>query len=337
MKRRIAWLLVLIICLFLVACHGTKEPEPTTIQTTQASTEETTEATIHKESQVTPLLYRVTDDKGNVVWLFGSIHVGRADFYPLPDYVLEAFDGADALAVEVDIITFESSLKLQTQALTSLVYTDGTTIQEHISQELYEKSVKILKEQKSYMKPLERYCPSFWSSMIDSAMMQQLGAQIDLGIDRHLLERAKDTDKEILQIESALFQYQMLGGFSDELQELLLEASVENYENPELAKEDLNSLMDLWASGDQKAFSAYLSDDGEVLPEETHLYEEYNKAMLVDRNQSMTDFAETALQSDKEVFICVGAAHVVGEGGIAQLLDQRGYTVECIVECSQVE
>ena len=44
----------------------------------------------------------------------------------------------------------------------------------------------------------------------------------------------------------------------------------------------------------------------------------------------MTDFAEDALASGKEVFICVGAAHIVGDGAMAQLLAQRGYTVTLV-------
>ena len=44
----------------------------------------------------------------------------------------------------------------------------------------------------------------------------------------------------------------------------------------------------------------------------------------------MTDFAEDALASGDEVFICVGAAHVVGEGAMADLLAKRGYTVTLV-------
>jgi uncharacterized protein YbaP (TraB family) len=54
--------------------------------------------------------------------------------------------------------------------------------------------------------------------------------------------------------------------------------------------------------------------------------------MVTQRNISMADFAEEALDSGKEVFICVGAAHVVGPGAMADLLTQRGYTVEVIAD-----
>ena len=45
----------------------------------------------------------------------------------------------------------------------------------------------------------------------------------------------------------------------------------------------------------------------------------------------LADFAEQALSSGKEIFICVGAAHIVGDGAVADLMSQRGYTVERVV------
>jgi uncharacterized protein YbaP (TraB family) len=44
----------------------------------------------------------------------------------------------------------------------------------------------------------------------------------------------------------------------------------------------------------------------------------------------MTEYAEEALKSGKEIFICVGAAHVVGEGAMAEQLRDLGYTVEIV-------
>ena len=64
--------------------------------------------------------------------------------------------------------------------------------------------------------------------------------------------------------------------------------------------------------------------------EEKAVYEKYNQAMVTDRNNSMAQYAENALASGKEVFICVGAAHIVGDGAVADLLSQLGYTVERI-------
>jgi len=96
-------------------------------------------------------------------------------------------------------------------------------------------------------------------------------------------------------------------------------------------KEELTTMMDLWASGDEETFEEYLRMDVETegaTAEEIALAEEFIKAMYTDRNQNMADFAEDALKSGDEVFICVGAAHVVGDDGMVGIMTERGYTVE---------
>lgn len=360
MKRLLAFLLALFLCFSLIACQKTDEKKNSSKEETkqeqkldeepasendqdqaqeQTQEQENTqeqeqiqeqENTQKKESQVTPLLYKVTDEDGNVVWLFGSIHLGQEEYYPLPEYVEDAFLGADALAVEADIVAFEKDLKAQVRALKILMYSDLSTIDDHIPGELYERSVEILEELGSYDKALDYYCPYVWADTIVSYLYQQDGADFSLGIDRHLLNWAKDTEKTIYEIESAEFQYGMLAGFSDELQIYLLEDAIRNYEDPDVFVEHTAEMMELWASGDEEAFAAYLMQEEDVSEEETLLYEEYQTAMIVNRNEGMANYAEEALESGEEVFICVGAAHVVGEGAMADLLSQRGYTVELV-------
>ena len=173
MKKIYSLLLVLCLLLSLCACSNkvlnskpTNKPtkattasvtEPTTEPATDPTTEPVTEPTDEPEtdSSITPVLYKVTDADGNAAWLFGSIHVGQDYFYPLPDYVTSAYENADALAVEADIIAFESDLSAQTDALTNLIYLDGTKISDHLPEELYTRAVEVLQEYNTYMSLLD--------------------------------------------------------------------------------------------------------------------------------------------------------------------------------------
>lgn len=286
---------------------------------------------VQKESTITPLLYRVTDQQGNVLWLFGSIHVGLESYYPLPDYVLDAFDGSDALAVELDIMKVEWNFVQQTQLLQMLVYTDGSTIADHLPEQTYTRAVEILKENETYNESLDYYMPALWWSTVESLTYEKTGAQASLGIDRHLLKRARNDGKAVREVESAEFQYAMMAGFSPELQQLLLEGAIYSYDNLEATSADMQDMMSLWAEGDEAAFGAYLNQEGEFTsPEEEALYQEYTQSLVTERNQTMTEYAVDALASGEEIFICVGAAHIVGEGAIAENLRQLGYQVEII-------
>ena len=282
-------------------------------------------------STVTPLLYKVTDDDGNVVWLFGSIHVGVESYYPLPQYVIDAYESSDALAVEVDIVAMEWDLIGQIQYLRHLIYADGTKLSDHVSEQTYSRAVEILQENGMYNTALDVYKPAFWWSAIESLTYEKLDAQASLGVDRHLLNLAKEQKKEIREVESADFQYAMMGGFSEDLQIILLESAIAGYDDPDSVSESLEEMIDLWATGDEQAFGDYLTQEEEFTSEEEALlYNEYNEKLIVERNKTMAEYAMDALESGDEVFICVGAAHVVGPGAMADILRSAGYTVEVI-------
>lgn len=340
MKRFLSFILVLCLLLGLGACGkpaavrdfdatvGSAKTEPSTALPPESVESLPTDPV---ESTITPLLYKVSDEEGHVIWLFGSIHVGLDSFYPLPGYVLEAYEAADALAVECDVVAFSKDLGAQMDALRGMVYTDGTKIADHIPQELYARAVAALTDAGMYMSSLDVYKPILWSNFLDTALYEAIGADSELGIDMYFLNDAHNTGKEVLEVESVEFQYGMLSGFSEELQILLLESSVYGYETPEESAEQVTELIDAWAFGDGEALSALLNEEPEFeSEEEALLYKEYNDAMLVNRNISMADYAQQALASGKTVFICVGAAHVVGPGAMAELLQQRGCTVELI-------
>lgn len=306
-KRFVSLLLVVVLCVVMTACG--------------------TSSTVSKG----PILYKVTDMKGHTAWLFGSIHVGREDFYPLPAHVQNAFDGADCLAVEMDIVAFEKDISQQLLATLAMTYTDGTTIKDVLPDMLYAKAIGILQEIDMYDGAgfVDSIRPVFLGSMIESSMWEDFGLDGDLGIDHHLTALAYEREKEVLEVESAKLQYDMMANFSKELQILLLESAVEAYESPEESEKQMNQLVSAWQSGDEAQLIALLaSEPKELSKEEQKLYDEYNTAMMTDRNVKMADYAEEALRSDKEVFICVGAAHIVGEGAMVQLLKERGYTVK---------
>lgn len=336
MKRIIAFLLLLAMMLVLVSCGGGEKnkDEKTTATNDDTSNIEVTEpVTEPDETGITPLLYKVTDDDGDVIWLFGSIHVGTEDYYPLPDYVMDAFEESDALAVEFDVVAYEKDLMAQINSMKPLVYSDGSTINDYLSEEVYTRAVEIMEENGIYDNLFDYYMPSVWQSFISQCMMKKLNVDSDMGVDKHMINKAYEAEKDVLDIESAEFQLGMLAGFSTELQVKLLEESVDAYDDLEAAGEELNRLISCWTSGDEEGIVEYLASDLPDIsedPEEYALYEEYNEAFILGRNNAMTVYASDALKAGDELFICVGAAHVMGETGMAAQLRDLGYKVEAI-------
>ena len=61
------------------------------------------------------------------------------------------------------------------------------------------------------------------------------------------------------------------------------------------------------------------------------LYEEYNTAMMTDRNAGMLEVAKQYLESGDTVFYAVGLAHLLDENnGLVFTLRDAGYTVTLV-------
>lgn len=300
-----------------------------------ALTEETLEEEA-PENKATPLLYKVTGAEGQKMYLMGTIHVGDARTAYLPQEVYDALDDSSALAVEFDLVDFEKKLEtdadLQAAAAASYYYLDGTTVVDHADQELLEKAEAYMKATGNYNSMLAFMKPGMWAQSLQNSFLRQgysLSGQ--KGVDRRLILRAYENDMMVVDIESGEEQMEMLGGFSDELQELLLEEAV-SYEPGEYWQE-VAELYEMWCRGDETELKAYLndtSDQAEMSAEEQALYEEYQTAMITLRNDAMLEEAEAYLETGHTIFFAVGLAHLLQDNGLVDGLRNAGYTVELV-------
>lgn len=332
MKKLICLLLSICLLASLTACGGSQPqedtiPQETTLETTQQTTQESTEPAATPSS---PVLYKVTDQEGHVIYLFGSIHVANDEMYPLPDYVMNAFNSCDSMAAEFDAVTATNDIQGMTAALRSMVLTDGTRITDHISEETYNKAVQILDQNGIYSGVYDMYTPILWYSLISSYAVMNYGLDPDNGIDMHLLTLAHKEGKPVHEVESMKSQYDLLANMSMDLQVYLLESAIAEYDDPQVQAETLE-LCHLWATGNEaKIIELLNADNAQMSSEEAVLFSEFNKVMLTDRNQAMTQFALEALEAGETMFICVGAAHILGPGAMVDLLTQSGCTAERI-------
>jgi len=285
----------------------------------------------------TPLFYKVTGDQGQTMWLLGTIHAGDARTSKLPEKIYEALDSSDALAVEFDIQAFaelaETDPQLQATVTESYFYDDGSTLSEHIDPQLYDMTVKLLKASGEYSQNVLHMKPFAAESLISNFFIRQ-GHLLTYnhGVDNRLLDRAKDAGIEILNVESEESQRQMLTGFSDALQEWMLEGTVEIGITDYWAS--TQAMYELWCEGEEEALLEFLQAESEydeaLTEEELALLEEYNNAIGTERDIQMVATAKEYLQSGKTVFFAVGLAHILGEEGLVNGLRDAGYTVEAV-------
>ena len=278
----------------------------------------------------TPLFYKVTGEDGKTLWLLGTIHVGDEHTGALPYQVNDAFQAADALAVELDSIAFAESMQtdaaLQGQLAELYYYSDNTTVSKHLSEDLYSQLKKLTLASGNNSVNAPYIKASIWSSLIENFYLQQ-GTDLSSskGVDMRLLKLAKSQEKTIYEIESGLSQYKLLSGFSDTVQSKLLEETL----NTGILGycQDVAELYELWCQGDEAMLTQYFTSGNEELSDAEA---EYQKAMITDRNKAMLKAACKYLESDETVFYAVGLAHLLGEDGLVESLREKGYTVELV-------
>ena len=283
----------------------------------------------------TPVFYKVTGADGEQMWLLGTIHLGDPRTTMLPQEIYDAFASSDALAVEFDINDFEEQLAqdpaLAEKVLEYYLYTDGTTIEDHLqTPDVFYAAMQTMKMTGQFSNVAMVTKPSMWSQAIEDFYMRQgYTLYTDYGVDMQLLELAETQGKTILNVESGMEQLEMLTGYSDEVQEMILLSTLAV--DPLTYNKEILRLFEAWCRGDEAELIQLLTTDtSEMTPEELELYEEYTRAMETDRNEKMLEVAKGYLSSGDTVFYAVGLAHLLAEDGLVNTLRQAGYTVELV-------
>ena len=311
---------------------STEESAPTEVpDVTEPPTEETDVPP--EPADPSPLLWRVTDDDGHTLYLFGTIHVGDKRNNAVLERVSPLLESCDALAVEFDVVAYEGNLQQLTRDMMQYVLTDGSVVSDYMPEEMYQTTYDLLQKAGLMPSVFEQYNLAWWSQMVQSAMLE-VYADLDVnkGMDRLLIRHAYDKEIPVLDVESAQFQMTLLNSFDNELYLLQIEHELQQIET---YNDDTNMLYELWLSGDRDAFWSFIAnefdDDAESYTEEQlALMEDYNYRLVDERNLGMRDKAIEYLNSGETVFFAVGAAHMANETGLVQLLIDAGYTVEQI-------
>lgn len=228
------------------------------------------------------------ENNGNTVYLVGSMHIADDSFYPLRPEFEEAFAEADYLGVEVDVS--KAADEAQQQLIMDMgMYKDGTALKDHVSSETYAKLGKILTE--SGMKPnaLDAFKPWVVETTISSLKAVKAGYEAAAGIDLYFVQKAIERKIPVIELESYELQLGMFNGFSKELQEKNLNIALDNFD---ILDDGVEQLAEMWKTGNDEALLEFTNSMA--------VDEEYNKAMLIDRNIGMAEKIDGYLKNGKK-------------------------------------
>ncbi len=271
------------------------------------------------QSTYNPPLWEVRSGE-NSVYLFGTIHVGKADFYPLPASVRSVFEKSDAVALEVDPADEQAAVA----AAMSAMYTPPDNIENHLDPELLSSLIEVCSGYGIPFEQIRQVKPYLLMFMLTALEYQRLGYSPDKGLENHFARRAQEQGKSVIALESMSAQMQILDRLSPGLQTAMLQIAVDEIRSGEVEGLVAEMIM-AWRTGNMDKLGAVLLAEERRLP--VAMAKEFHERFLTERNVAMVKQIERMLLAGEQVFVAVGAMHMVGEDGIPAILSANGYEV----------
>jgi len=148
----------------------------------------------------------------------------------------------------------------------------------------------------------------------------QLGFDPEQGVEQQLEHRAQTDGKPISGLETVDEQLGVLEGMTASEQTRFLEMVVEQMHD---VAGDTQSVVSAWRSGDSARLGSLLGEEYKSFPA---LY----RTLVTDRNRRWLPQIERLLHGNQDYLVIVGALHLVGDGGLVELVRRDGYKIESV-------
>ena len=277
-------------------------------------------------------LFWKVEKNNNTVYLLGSVHVGNTTMYPLDNDITDAFNLSDMLLVEADMINSAAGVEYY---MSKAVYSDGTTIKDHISAELYTKLLTVFEKYNLDPAVYGTFKPWVLAnelnvfSMTSSETAEDKAKSANLGIDMSLTINAYLSQKPVVELEGIPYQTDLFDNLTQVYQEEYLGSIIENILNTGNGdvSEDaqlLTKWLDYWIAGDLTEFKKNFAADSSL--EDSEL----TSMLYGKRDVDMTDKIQNLLDQEGKAtyFVVVGSGHFINDNSIVDLLTEKGYKVE---------
>ncbi len=252
--------------------------------------------------------------------LLGSFHYMPADSYPLDDVIYNRLEESDVLAVEVDV-TEVDQFELQQYIMEEGFLAGGMELKNIISEDIYEQIIDLAADYGLAEEDINSMQPWYASQVIAGFALQEIGMDASEGVDIHMLERAREMDKEIVELETMIVQLQIMGEMDMKVQQAVLQDTIEELDYD---LDRIKNVVESWQAGEVDPVYDFLFERRDKSPE----MQEYYTLMFDERETEMRDNIISLLEEGRKPFVVVGGGHVINDVGLLHLFQELGYEVD---------
>jgi uncharacterized protein len=257
-------------------------------------------------------------DSDTTVHLLGTVHLLRPDLDWRSAEIDAALNKADTVVFEIDMASPEGSRALMAFVSEQGMDQNGRTLTSLMSDaEAADFKAAAAAADLPY-EALETMRPWMAAMTLTATGLEKVGFDPAAGVDSVLEADARRAGKTLAYLETPEQQLGRLARLPEDTQMDFLLGTADSLGT---MGRDLDLLTSEWADGDAKGLAALMAEPELMGPASLH------EALLVARNRDWVPKIEAMLDKPGTVLVAVGAAHLVGEDSVVDLLREKGRTV----------
>ena len=262
--------------------------------------------------------------RGHTMHLFGTMHVGRPEFYPLEPRIMTALKEASTLALEIDLNQAPNEMQ-QAMITHGLLQPGGKT---YASLPPARKKRLDAQIRQAGLDPATALSlkPVLLATMLTMTEYTRLGYRADLSSDAFLAKTAHAQHVRVIGLETLAQQLSILDRLPEAARWEFLQETMDMLDSGE-ESEEAQAILQAWSTADQRGLDRVMqrseadrSMSGRFLTD----------VLLEERDRGMADRLQTLLQAENHTVGAVGVLHLLGAHGVPALLQAHGVVVERI-------
>ena len=256
----------------------------------------------------------------NSAYIFGTIHAGKKEWFPLNETIEQAFAESKVLAVEADVTDLDAMAK----TVSAMAYEAPDELSKHVPPEDFERFKAQVARLRLAESVTKRVKPFAAVSMLMFAEWEKAGYSPQFGIDAYLISKAKAMKKRVVEIEGVAAQSALMDSLTEEEHRRAFAGMLKALEDG-LIIDQLDGMVKAWQSGDAFLMLELSRRYNEKIPGAREMEEKF----IWSRHEAMLAKVEGYLnKSIEKHFIAVGSLHLAGKRGLIELLKAKGYVVK---------
>jgi uncharacterized protein YbaP (TraB family) len=266
-------------------------------------------------------LYKVQAG-GHTLYLFGTMHVGLPEFFPLEPGIEQAIATAKSVSLEID--PAQDPALVQQAMIRFGLQPAGKRSDDGMPDADRERLARALKQAGIDQSNVAAMKPWLLATMLSLYEYTAQGYRADLSVDNYVAAQARKAKVPVRELESVAAQLALFDSLTPAEQRTFLLETLDAMDSGKQATE-VKEVVNAWRTADKAA----LDDIARRAEEDQSVSGRFLQKVLIEgRNGALADKIAAQLARDSGSVSAIGVLHLVGPKGVPALLQARGMTVE---------